>query len=410
MRVLALAFAVGCSGDSELSWSVSMGDIAVLTRPGGGLLHSHATVTWTTEDHYVVAYAAGAEPAAQALAQGYDEDGRPAADATRLNAPTATGDKPDVGWDGQRVVTAWTDLQGRVNLAGLSSRGAISTIGRPLHQTDIRADAVDLAVRPSGAGIAVWTEFGGPGMGPEDGRIVWRAFDAELAAVGDAVVADAQSRKASDASALDDGGWVGVWALDKPHPDRPAEVIYEVWGCRHDADGSKTDPFRADDLDTAFPSRPAVAVRPDGSGAFAISWRDKVEADGPGLGNGAYVRLFDPNAQPIGPSVALDPGGDGDRVVVDWAGSVAVVLWQQTDAQGVPGVVLAAVDGDTAQIVVPPTWLSEAGGDHDERPSVSVRPSADGSGQDVLVVWEAVTATGAGLGLRARRVQLTSSS
>ncbi|MEQ1501297.1 MAG: hypothetical protein ABMB14_03660, partial [Myxococcota bacterium] len=300
--------------------TATLGPVATLTTPTGGTLHSHATVAWGAGDRYLVALASGTEPDTQALAQLFDADGAPAADAVRLNALGSVGDKPDVEWDGARYLVGWTDGP-RVALAAIDADGAVDQPGSVVAQAGMRTDAVDLAVQPGGAGAAIWTEYGGAGMGPDDGRIVWRAFDATLAPDGAPKVADESSRKTADAAPLADGGFVGVWARDYDHPSIDGELVYEVWGRLYRGDGTAWT-FRADDLDTAYPSRPAVAVGADG--ALAVSWRDKTEAEGAGLGSGAYVRLFAPDATPTGPSVALGPDHDGDRVVVGWAGPWAV--------------------------------------------------------------------------------------
>ncbi|MEZ4240161.1 MAG: hypothetical protein R3F59_29215 [Myxococcota bacterium] len=379
-------------------WHVVPGAVVQLTEPGAGMLQSHATVAWSDAETYAVAFAAGQEPQAQAVVQTYTAEGVALSDVARLNT-AASGDKPDIAWDGARWIAAWTDVGGQVVLAAVSPAG-VPTSGGVLLQSDARTDAVDLALQASG-GVAIWTEFGAPGMGPTDGRIAWRAFDAALAPVGPPKLADDSSRKTADAAPTPDGGWTAVWAIEYDHPTATGQVVYEVWGRQHRGDGTAWT-FRADDLDTAFPSRPAVAVRDDGM--FAVTWRDKLEAEGAGLGSGAYVRLFDADAVPLGPSVAVGAGGDGDRVVVDWAGDLALVVWQETDAEGVPGVVLAGVTEDGA-VAVPRTWLSAPGGDRDERPSVAVRPSADG--WDALVVWEALGPSGSGQGLRAARVAVS---
>jgi hypothetical protein len=286
-------------------------------------------------------------------------------------------------------------------MTSMDRDGLATGPSRVLYEGDLSTDAVDLAVGSDGAGIAIWTEYGPPLPSEDDGRIVWRGFDDSFGGDGPPRVADESSRKTSDAASLPDGGWAGVWARDYDHPAIVGEVVYEVWGRLYRADGTAWT-FRADDLDTAWPSRPAVAV--SAGGTLAVSWRDKVEAEGAGLGSGAYGRLFAADATPLGPSVALGPERDGDRVVVEWAGDLAVFVWQESDAEGLPGVILSAVDGETGEVVVDRVWIHEPGGQRDERPSVTIR-ERDGL-WDVLVVWEAIGAQGAGEGLRARVVTL----
>jgi hypothetical protein len=390
------------TGSAPRTWTSSLAETVTLTQPGGATLQTHATVAWGADDRYAVAFAVGQEPATQAVLQVYNAEGAPLSELSRLNAEGATGDKPDVAWDGGRFLAAWTDVQGRVGLAAVSSDGVPAAAGS-LVDSEISTDAVDLAVQPGGGGVAIWTEFGAPGAGPTDGRIVWRAFDAALAPVGPPKLADDASRKTSDAAPTPDGGWVAVWAIEYDHPSSVGEVLYEVWGRLHRPDGTAWT-FRADDLDTAYPSRPAVAVAADGR--FAVTWRDKLEAEGAGLGSGAYVRLFGPDGEPMGASVPVGAGGDGDRVVVGWAGELVAVVWQESDEAGAPGVVLAGVDAGTGEVAIDRVWLSAPGDERDERPSVAIREAA--GGWDAVVVWEALAPAGSGLGLRARRVALSS--
>lgn len=383
--------------------AVDLESILVLTRPGGGLLQSHATVAWGG-DRVLVAFVVGSEPATRAVAQVFLPDGTPVGASLVLSPPGTTGDKPDVEWDGDaQFRVGWTDGRGRVFLATVDTDGVLAGAD-VLYEGTLHTDAVDLAVQPGGAGIAIWTEFETdvPEGGDTGGRIVWRGFDPTRAGVGLPRLADESSRKTSDAAPLPDGGWVGVWAREYDHPARDGEVVYEVWGRLYRGDGTAWT-FRADDLDTAWPSRPAVAARPDG--LLAVSWRDKLEADGAGLGSGAYGRLFAADATPLGPSVALGPGHDGDRVVVDWAGELAVYVWQETDPDGLPGVILSAVDAGTGEIVVDRISLHETGGARDERPSVAIR-SVD-AGWEALVVWESIGIDGTGDGIRARTVTLS---
>jgi hypothetical protein len=383
-------------------WRADLGPVAVLTDPNGGVLHTHATVAWDDGDRYLVSWTAGTEPATTALAQLFTADGVAAGGPIELTVGT-DGDKPDVEWDGARWVLGWNDTAGRVFLNAIEADGALRGDPVLLHDVDIDADAVDLAVQPDGSGIAIWTEFGASWMGEWGGRIVWRAFDAELRGVGVPKLADESSKKTSDAATLPDGGWVGVWSRDIDHPLNTGDFLYEVWARLYRGDGTVWT-FRADDLDSAWPSRPAIDARDDG--LLAVSWRDKTESEGAGLGSGAYGRLFDAEGVPLGPSIQLGPGHDGDRVVVAWAGELAVYAWQETDPDGLPGVILSAVDAGTQAVVVDRLVVHEPGGNRDERPSIAVRPMGDGF--EVLVVWEVIApGSGAGEGLRARIVSLT---
>ncbi|MEQ1508085.1 MAG: hypothetical protein ABMB14_38000, partial [Myxococcota bacterium] len=83
--------------------------------------------------------------------------------------------------------------------------------------------------------------------------------------------------------------------------------------------------------------------------------------------------------------------------------------WQETDPDGLPGVILSVVwGGPGGGIAVDRLAVHEPGGERDERPSIAIR-DVDG-GYEVVVVWEALDESGAGAGLRARVVTLAVSS
>ncbi|MEQ1569719.1 MAG: hypothetical protein ABMA64_29055, partial [Myxococcota bacterium] len=289
----------GLTGTEPPRWAASLGPIATLTTPNAGLLHSHSTVDWDGGDRYLVTWAAGTEPNTIVLAARCDHDGTVLDEPKELSVPGGVGDKPDVEWDGARWVIGWNDNQGRVLLNAIAPDGTVAGDPVVIHDVDIDADAVDLAVRPGG-GSAIWTEFGAEWMGEFGGRIVWKDFGADLAPSTIPKLADLSSRKTADAASTADGGWVGVWSRDIDDPLVDGDFVYEVWGRLYRGDGTLWT-FRADDLDSAWPSRPAVDVADDGT--IAVSWRDKTESEGAGLGSGAYLRLFAPDATPLGPSL-----------------------------------------------------------------------------------------------------------
>jgi hypothetical protein len=416
MRHLWILSLAACNDDTPTdtaaagapSYTTALSPVAVLTEPQGSVLHSHATAEWGDGDTFLMAFAAGSAPNVTPLAQVYTIDGAPESPILEL---AAVGDKPDVAWDGARWLIGWNDRSGRVLLGGIDPDGGVVAPSELYDTTiaDLEADAVDLAVFEDGTGIAIWSEFCGFSnpdgcatfMGPDDGFIRWIGFDGALAPVGLAHEADNSSKKASDADDGPDSSWVGVWAREIEAGS--GQILYEVWGRQYRADGTLWT-FRADDMDSALPSRPAVAVRDDG--VFAVVWRDKVQSEGADNGAGAYVRLFGPDAEPLGPSIRLDPGGDGDRVVVAWAGDLAVVSWQESEPQGRYGIELSAVHVPTGEIVVDRLVVNEPAGESDERPSIAIRTAGDA--YEVLYTWEAMSPGGGqGLGIRSRVVTLT---
>lgn len=406
MHTAAWVITVGLVGCTEpdpgegIPPQVELGEVRELSRPQRGL-HHHATAAWAGDD-LAVAWTAGFDPQTGAWFRIFDGAGTAISPLEQLNPSEQVGDKPDVAGHDRGFLTAWDDRASGVWLRALDVEGFVH--GQELLLQDsvgFTVDAVDLAVRPDGSGIAIWTESGAEWMGPDDGRIVFRAFDEGLVPQGPPRIVETSSRKTSDAAPLADGGVVAVWARHHDHPTDPSEVYYEVHGRLYRDDGS-TASFRADDLDSAWPSRPAVAVHPD-TGQLAVSWRDKRSSRG--AYDGAYGRLFDADGVPLGPSVALGPGGDGNRVVTTWAGEWAVFGWEETGPDGLPGVFLAVLDGATGGLLLPRTQVSDSGGDRDGRPSIVAR-EIDG-GQELMFVWETLRpGADLGEGLRSRRVRL----
>ncbi|MCA9493951.1 MAG: hypothetical protein KC621_28680 [Myxococcales bacterium] len=361
--------------------ALEAGPIVVVTSPPEGHHHHHATVDWG-EQGALVAMVVGDEPATQVYALPLDDELAP-------DSPIAIarGDRPDVAWAEGRWVVAHDDAEGGIWLWPIAVDGGVGN-GRELRQSPMLVEAVDLAVW-SGGGAAIWTEAGGPGMAPDDGRIVARSFDTALEPVGDALVLEDSRRTTSDAASRD-GGWVGAWALHVPHPTIPGEVAYEAWAALMGEDGEELR-FRVDDLQDRWPSRPAVAVT--ASGRLAVTFRDKTGSEGESAG--AWVRWFEPDGEPLGPSLDLDAGTGGNRVDVAAAGERVLCAWQQTENDGTIGVRVALVDPD-GSVVAGPLALNEPGGDDDQRPSLSVRATA--AGWEAVVVWETAH------GIRGRRV------
>jgi hypothetical protein len=404
MRWFALSFLAACHSadvsdlghpaDQETGTSpkatVTLGPTLVLSVSQDGTLHHHATVAWAgDEDTFCAAFVTGNIPVTHALAVVYDHDGNQIATPVELaaNLPTPYADKPDVEWDGSRYVIGFENGVGNVFLDAVDDVGF--RLGEPrllavsnLLVPTLASEAVDLAVQPDGTGIAMWTESGAPWMGLDDGRIAWRAFDADLGAVGPDRIAIESSRKTSDAAPMLDGGWVGVWAIHYDHPTDPNEVYYEVWGRLHRGDGV-TGSFRADDLDAQWPSRPAVAVSDEG--LLSISFRNKTSSNGDSAGT--FGRLFDADAMPYGPSFEVSSGGDGDRIVTAWADDVALYSWQEVDTDGLSGIWLSAVYAPTGEIIVDRMPIHDPADLSEERPSFAVRRVAPGV-FEIVYVWE----------------------
>lgn len=398
MRCLLPALALGaCLPGAP---DVELGSEAELSRPTGGI-HHHATAAWAG-DRLAVAWTTGFEPVTGAWFRVFDAEGTASLAPAQLNTVRSLADKPDVVVTPGGYLTAFDDRADGIWLRALAPDGRPTGTEVQLQaSTGFEVDAVDLAVQPDGSGVAIWTESGAEWMGPEDGRIVYRGFDASLTPEGPPRILETSSKKTSDASPLPDGGFVAVWARHFDHPRQDQEWIYEVHGRFYYADGT-THSFRADDLDDAWPSRPAVAVR-GRDGLLAVSWRDKTSSRGDYAG--AYGRVFEPDGTPVGPSIALGPGGDGNRVVTAWAGDSAVFSWQETGDDGLGGVFLSVVDGSTSQILVDRLQVSPSGGVHDARPSIVVREIA--GGHEVFVVYETLRPGGeGGDGLRLRSVRL----
>jgi hypothetical protein len=388
--------------------SVTQGPTLSLTDASIEVPHHHSTVAWAgAADTFAVAYMADTAPPAHPLVMAFDHDGAPFGPPVDLAAglPNPFGEKPDIEWGGDRFVVGFENDLGNVFLRPVDATGVpLSAPVLLADSTDLEptmtAEAVDLAVHPDGSGVAIWTESDAPWMDEDEGQIVWRAFDATLAADGPSRIAMQSSRKASDASTTPDGGWVGVWAIHYDHPTDPLEVYYETWGRITHADGA-SGTFRADDLDAAWPSRPAVAV--SDTGLLSVSFRDKTASEGDSAGT--FGRIFDPDGTPQGPSFELSPGGDGDRVITAWVEDLALYSWQESDGDGLAGVWLSAVHAPTRTVLVDKLAIHDPGEASDERPSFAVRPAGDA--WEVVYVWETFLPGGEPTGIRARVVTIT---
>lgn len=396
----ALPWLLWCMACAPSAPEVEVGDEIQLSRPSGGL-HHHATAAWAG-DQLAVAWTTGFEPQTGAWLALFDAAGTGQMQPVQLNSTLGVADKPDVVPTQAGYITAFDDRTEGIWLRAVSPQGRPPGPELPLQtSTGFEVDAVDLAIQPDGSGIAIWTESGAEWMGPEDGRITFRNFGPDLAPDGPPRVVETSSKKTSDATPLPNGGFVAVWARHYDHPTLDQEYVYEVHGRFYYPEGT-TRSFRADDLDSAYPSRPAVAVS-DQHERLSVSWRDKTSSRGEHFG--AYGRIFEPDGTPIGPSVALGPGGDGNRVVTAWAGDYAVYSWEQTGPDGLAGVWLSVVDGFSGAVVVDQLQVSPPGGVHDARPSIVIRDISDG--HEILVVWETIRpGSEAGEGLRLRSVRL----
>jgi hypothetical protein len=385
---------------------VTLGPTLVLSVSQDGTIHHHATVAWAGDaDTFAAAFVTGTTPTTHAILAVYGHDGDQTALPIDLagNLSNVFADKPDVEWDGSRYVVGFENGIGNVFLNAVDNVGfeiydapRLLAVSNTLVPT-LASEAVDLAVQPGGGGIAMWTESGAPWMDVDDGRVAWRAFDADLAIAGPDRIAVESSRKTTDAAPMPDGGWVGVWAIHYDHPTDPLEVYYEVWGRLLHGDG-QSGSFRADDLDAAWPSRPAVAA--SSTGVISVSFRDKTSSEGDSAGT--FGRLFDADAVPYGPSFELSSGGDGDRVVTAWIDDVALYSWQEADTDGLSGIWLSAVHAPTGEVVIDRLPIHDAGDLMEERPSFSIRSLGDGA-YEIVYVWETFR-TGIPLGIQGRIV------
>ena len=391
----------GDTGASPLPEVAVTFDPAVqLTFPGPGVTHHHATAAWGGSDDFVLAWTSGTLPHTMALARRFQADGTPAGDPVQLNDRLPAGDKPDVVFDGERFTVTWDGERPAVWLRRLDPTGQPVGPSVPVEEPEGVASAPDVAVAPDGSGVLVYNLADLPLLGEGGGMHRMQAFDPSLQPVGPRLVMSISARTTPDVTRTPSGDYAAVWTEAYDHPTVVDERYYEVHGRLYRGDGTAHS-FRADDLDAAWPSRPAIAAAGE---RIAVSWRDKTSSRGEAAG--AYGRLYDADATPIGPSLLLGPPGhDGDRCVVALSERLAVFAWQHTDpGTGSPEVWMRVVDPATGAPLTDPLPVTELGARADERPSVAAR--FHDKGAELLVSWESRAADGDAYSIWARRVEV----
>ncbi len=361
----------GDTGTASLpTVTVTLDPPVQLTFPGTGTSPHHATAAW------------GTLPDTVALARRYAADGTPGGNPVQLNDSFPAGDKPDIVFDGSRYTVTWDGEQSAVWLRRLDATGMPTGPSVTVAEAEGVANAPDVAVAPDGSGVLVYNLADLPLLGEGGGMHLMQAFDPSLQLVGPRAVMSISAMTTPDVTRTPSGDYAAVWTESYDHPLLADERYYEVHGRIYRADGTARS-FRADDLDAAWPSRPAIAAAGD---RMAVSWRDKTSSRGEP--SGAYGRLYDADGEAIGPSLVLGPPGhDGDRCVVVLSERLAIFAWQHTDpGTGSPESWMRVVDPRTGIALTEAQPLTDVGGRADERPSLSARFDDDGA--ELLVTWE----------------------
>jgi hypothetical protein len=387
----------GDTAAPALSVSVTLSDVVQLTFPGAGTTHHHATAAFGSGEDFVLAWTAGTIPNTVALVRPFFADGTPRGDGVQLNDSFPAGDKPDIVWDGSRYTVAWDGEQPAIWIRRLDEDGQPLGPSVVVAQDEGTANTPDLAVAADGSGLLVWNLADLPLLGEGGGMHLMQAFDSSLSLTGPRAVMSISAMTTPDAALMPDGSYATVWTEAYDHPLIEGERYYEVHGRLYRADGTAHS-FRADDLDSAWPSRPAVAAAGD---RLAVSWRDKTSSRGEAAG--AYGRLFEADGTPLGPSVLLGaPGHDGDRCVVALSERLALFFWQHTD--GTPESWMRVIDPRTGVAVTDAMVVTPPGDRADERPSVDAHFTDDGA--TVLLSWESRAAGSDVYSIWSRRVDI----
>jgi len=371
----------GETGTSLPTVTVELEPAVQLTFPGPGVTHHHATAAWGPADDFVLTWTAGTLPNTTALARRYLADGSFGGDPFQLNDAGPAGDKPDIAFDGSRFTVTWDGSQPAAWLRRLGADGRPEGPSVRVDELEGVVHTPDVAVAPDGSGVLVYNLAELPLLGEGGGMHLMQAFDTDLRLVGPRAIMSISAMTTPDVTRTPAGDYAAVWTEAYDHPTVPDERYYEVHGRIYAADGTARS-FRADDLDAAWPSRPAIAAAGD---RMAVSWRDKTSSRG--AASGAYGRLYDGAGDPVGPSLLLGPPGhDGDRCVVVLSERLAVFSWQHTDDGGTPEAWMRVLDPVSGAPLTDAFAVTEVGGRADERPSLSARFTDDGA--DLLLTWE----------------------
>ncbi len=372
-----------------------------LTFPGVGTTHHHATAAWGADDDFVLAWTVGTVPNTLALARRFLANGTGAGDPVQLNDSFPTGDKPDIVFDGSRYTVTWDAEQPAAWLRRLDAAGQPLGPSVVVVEPEGVVNAPDVAVAADGSGVLVYNLADLPVLGEGGGMHLMQAFGTALELTGPRAVMSISAMTTPDITRTPAGDYAALWTEAYDHPTVPGERYYEVHGRLYFADGTARS-FRADDLDAAWPSRPAIAAA---GGRMAVSWRDKTSSRGEPAG--AYGRLYDADGDALGPSLLLGPPGhDGDRCVVVLSEQLAVFVWQHTDpGTGSPEAWMRVLDPASGEPLTDAFAVTEVGNRADERPSVSARFAADGA--DLLLTWESRAPGEDTYSVWGRRVHLT---
>ncbi len=293
------------------------------------------------------------------------------------------GIKPDIESQPGSYVVVFEETQTDLWLARFDLDG--NPVGEPVKLTASAGlvEAPDLALFTDGTGVVAYTAVGGA-AGEGTHRV--QRFGVDLSPVGEPVDLQAGGRTVVDVVARPDGGWVAVATRQLVLQDR-----FEIYGRLVRGDGCVVN-FRADQGESQAPSRPTLAIGPDGG--FVATWRAKVAI---AEGEGVYGRFFDDIGRARSDSFQLSGTDlDANRPVVSIWDDLAMFAWEgESDGGPLPAPLDVRTQTWSISQRLPVTAvqrLNEPGSTVSaERPAIGIAPRGDGTAT-AMVTWEQVGA------------------
>jgi hypothetical protein len=350
--------------------------------------HHHATVGTSADGSFMVAWDEGDAPIARVKATLFDASGEPILNDFFVGY---LGDyvpgRPDIA---AQVGGGWFiaySTATEVWSVGYDALGVeIERVG-PVNTADGTAEfqgMPDIAMDGDGSGFTIMYMFGDEDVEPM-GRYYLRRYRADLTPLTDErlVAVSTLDPSPPDAAPVGDGVAL-VWS--ERTADCTGDLLATILVQRLDGAGEPLgEPFRVDQGGlTEPPSRPAIAGT--AAGWYAVAWRGQ---DPEREGVGARMRVFDPAGRPMGPERALlaEDGSAGNRPVVDIAGSVLAVAWEEDTFLHDRDVFLQAYDVTTGVPLTEPVRVNFERTFPQQRPDLAIRERDDGT-YEVFVSYE----------------------
>ncbi|MFT4624780.1 MAG: hypothetical protein ACI8PZ_003443 [Myxococcota bacterium] len=377
-------------GDPAATW----GFVRELDTPVTDALlafdHHHATIEVQSDGSFLVAWDEGEPPFARVKASLLDADGAFVRNDFFVGylAEYVPG-RPDVA---PRTSGGWFVAYGNaadVYVVQFDETGTEVTRTAPVNEASGTAEfqgMPDLAVDGDGAGFTILYMFGDDDLEPR-GRYYIRRFGEDLEPLSEEELIATSTLDPSPPDAATVGDGVGlVWS--QRAVDCADGELATIRAQRLDGAGERLGaPFRVDQGDLSEPpSRPVIAGTD--AGWYAVAWRAQ---DASRDGVGTRLRFFDPAGRPMGDAreLEVERAENGNRPVVDIAGEVLVVAWEEWTFVNDLDVYVQAFDVTSGDPLTEPERVNVERSLEQERPDVAIRQRDDGT-FDVYVTYEGV--------------------